>query len=192
MPRKSTFQIDLNVREFNEGFNLQSKCASPPGYSSLLKQESTWTAQGMSASRPPALTQAKTDQLTLKRKNMAMSIAMKPGQSILMNAFMMYMSGKQLNMWTITTTSGAVMSPLAGILALEKTFAHLATPDSKENYLQMPKLIFIALNLAWLALGLYKMSTMRLLPTTSADWTHRIEWKDMMETTSIPPDSMIL
>jgi hypothetical protein len=28
---------------------------------------------------------------------------------------------------------------------------------------------------------------MRLLPTTSADWTSKIEWKQMMERTSIPP-----
>ncbi|KAL7555950.1 hypothetical protein ACA910_015249 [Epithemia clementina (nom. ined.)] len=153
----------------------------------------------MSASRPPALTRAKQDQLTAKRKSMAMSIAMKPGQQILMNAFMMYMSGNQLNIWSITITSSAVLSPLAGILSLDRTFGHLeqssntSSPGSNaEDILQMPKLLFIALNLVWLALGLYKMSTMRLLPITSADWTHRIVWKDMMETTSIPPDSMIL
>ena len=189
---RSTYKLDLNVREGHEGYNLQSKCSSPPGYSSLLKQEVAWTSQGMSASKPPTLTQAKTDQLVAKRKNMAMSIAMKPGQQILMNAFMMYMSGKQLNIWSITVVTGAIMSPLGGILSLDKTFGHLQTPDAKEDYLQTPKLIFIALNLAWLALGRYKMSNMRLLPTTSADWSHWIEWKDMMETTSIPPDSMIL
>jgi hypothetical protein len=88
----------------------------------LQKQEATWTTQGMSASRPPALTQVKQDQLTAKRKNMAMTIAMKPGQQILMNAFMMYMSGSQLNIWSISITSSAVLSPLAGIVSLEKTF----------------------------------------------------------------------
>mmetsp|Transcript_1698 Transcript_1698/g.3609 ORF Transcript_1698/g.3609 Transcript_1698/m.3609 type:complete len:230 (-) Transcript_1698:201-890(-) len=190
--KRSSYKIDLNVREGHEGYNVQAKCPLPPGFSLLQKQEASWTAQGMSSSRPPALTQAKQDQLTAKKKNMAMSVAMKPGQQILMNAFMMYMSGSQLNIWSITITSGAVLSPLGGILGIEQTFRHLASPDAKEDYLTTPKLIYLALNLVWLALGLYKMSSMRLLPTTSADWTHRIEWKDMMETTSIPPDSMIL
>ena len=187
----------MNVREGHEGYNLQAKCESPPGYKALQKHEATWTSTGMSASRPPALTRAKQDQLTAKRKNMAMSIAVKPGQQILMNAFMMYMSGNQLNIWSISITSMAVLSPLAGILSLDKTFGHLQATaannaKSTEDILQMPKLIFLGLNIVWLALGLYKMSSMRLLPTTSADWTHRIVWKDMMETTSIPPDNMIL
>ena len=196
---RSSFQFDLNVREGHEGYNVQVKCASPPGYTNMQKHEATWTSTGMSASRPPALTRAKQDQLTAKRKNMAMSLAMKPGQQILMNAFMMYMSGNQLNIWSINITSMAVLSPLAGLLSVDKTFGHLqsaanasSSTSNSEDILQMPKLIFIALNLVWLALGLYKMSTMRLLPTTSADWTHRIVWKDMMETTSIPPDTMIL
>ena len=51
----------------------------------------------------------------------------------------------------------------------------------------MPKLIFVLLNCVWLAVGLYKMSKMRLLPTTSADWSGRIVWKQMDEITSIPP-----
>lgn len=192
MPRKSTYKIDLNVREGHEGYNTQVKCPSPPGYTLLQKQEMTWTTQGMSSSKPPALTQAKQDQLSSKRKSMAMSVAMKPGQQILMNAFMMYMSGSQLNIWSISITAGAVLSPLSGILSIEQTFRHLASPEAKEDFLQTPKLIYLALNLAWLALGLYKMSSMRLLPTTSADWTHRIVWKDMMEITSVPPDNMIL
>lgn len=196
--------MDLNIREGHEGYHLQVTCAAPPGYASYQKQEATWTSTGMSASKPPALTRAKQDQMTAKRKSMAMSIAMQPGQQILMNAFMMYMSGNQLNIWSINITSSAVLTPLAGILSIDRTFGKLqqmndnnpATTKSgsrgNDDMLQMPKIIFIALNLVWLALGLYKMSTMKLLPTTSADWTHRIVWKDMMETTSIPPDNMIL
>jgi hypothetical protein len=103
---------------------------------------------------------------------------------------MMYMSGSQLNIFSINTVSGAIMSPLTGLFSLHKTFSHLAdstTPSSDAN-LTTPKLVFVALNLVWLCVGLYKMSSMRLLPTTSADWMHRIAWKEMQELTSIPPD----
>ena len=102
-----------------------------------------------------------------------------------MNALMLYMSGSQLNIFSINTVSMAVFTPLASIFTLEQTFGHL----SQKVDLQMPKLLFVGLNLAWLCLGLYKMSSMRLLPTTSADWTSKIPWKDVMESTSIPPDS---
>ena len=105
-----------------------------------------------------------------------------------MNAFMMYMSGSQLNIFSISTTTSAIMSPVTNILSINKSFAHLADPNSEVN-LTTPKLLYLVLNMVWLAIGLYKMSSMRLLPTTSADWTHRIVWKDMMEVTSIPPDN---
>jgi hypothetical protein len=116
-----------------------------------------------------------------------MSIAVKPGQQIFMNAFMMYMSGSQLNIFSISITSSAILSPLSGIFGIDRQFGALQDVD-----LTVPKLIFVALNLAWLCVGLYKMSSMRLLPTTSADFAYKIEWKDMMETTSIPPDTMIM
>jgi len=90
-------------------------------------------------------------------------------------------------MFSINVTTMAIISPLTAIFTLDTTFRQFGDVD-----LQMPKLIYLALNLAFLGVGLYKMSSMRLLPTTSADWTSKIVWKDMVETTSIPPDTMIL
>ncbi len=117
-----------------------------------------------------------------KRKAQAMSLASKPGQQVLMNAFMMYMSGNTLNIFSISTTSMAIISPLTSIIQVESVFGKLEEVDT-----QMAKLIYVALNLVWLAMGMYKMSSMRLLPTTSADWADSIVWKDMMELSSIPP-----
>jgi len=130
---------------------------------------------------------AQQNALTAKRNSKAMSIAVKPGQQILMNAFMMYMSGSQLNIFSISITSMAIMSPLSNLLGIEQQFGALQDVD-----LTTPKLLFIALNMVWLGVGLYKMSSMRLLPTTSADFTYKILWKDMIETSSIPPDNIII
>lgn len=113
---------------------------------------------------------------------------MKPGQQIMMQAFMLYMSGSQLNMFSINVTTMAIITPLSAIFSMDTVFK----PFGSDVDLQMPKLIYLGLNLLFLGIGLYKMSSMRLLPTTSADWTSRIVWKDMMETTSIPPDTMVL
>jgi hypothetical protein len=109
-----------------------------------------------------------------------MAIAMKPGSQVAMNAFMMYMSGSNLNIFSINTTSSAILTPITSIFGINRTFANL---DVDTN---MAKAIYIGLNLVWLAVGLYKMSAMRLLPTTSADFADSIVWKDMMETSSIP------
>lgn len=40
--------------------------------------------------------------------------------------------------------------------------------------LRLPKLIYVAIQIAALAMGVYKCSTMGLLPLTSADWTHYV------------------
>ena len=121
-----------------------------------------------------------------RKQSMAMSLATGPGKSILMNAFMMYMSGSQLNMWSITIVSGAIMSPLKSIMSLHSTFARFEDPSGKVD-LNMPKLVYVILNVIWLGVGLYKMSKMRLLPTMSSDYAGTILWKEMDEITSIPP-----
>jgi ER membrane protein complex subunit 4 len=151
------------------------------GHAQLLAAERKSTTPGGGGGGAAAGSIQNRDALLAKRKSKAMSIAMKPGQQIFMNAFMMYMSGKTLNIFSISITSMAILSPLASLFTIDKAFGNLEL-DS-----QMPKLIYAACNLAWLALGLYKMSSMRLLPTTSADWTDSIVWKDMLETSSIPP-----
>ena len=161
--------------------------AAPVGKKNLLHEEkqllnSSNTEAGQTTAMATSNQQQKVLQAKLKAK--AMSLATKPGQQIMMNAFMLWMSGKTLNIFSISVTSMAILSPLQGILTLERTFG----PMQEQNAdVTVPKLIFVALNLVWLGIGLYKMSSMRLLPTTSADWTGSIVWKDMMETTSIPP-----
>ena len=168
------------MKEGCEGHTALLQCEPPVGFKDLQQQ----SRQGVSSG--PTLSVAEQNALAAKKKNRAMSIAVKPGQQILMNAFMMYMSGSQLNIFSISVTSSAILSPLAGIFGMQQQFGALQDVD-----LTMPKLLFVALNLVWLAVGLYKMSSMRLLPTTSADFTHKLEWKEMLETTSIPPDNMI-
>jgi hypothetical protein len=190
---RSTFSIDLNVREGHEGHHTLVKCAAPIGSKSALQQEKQWLASagagpsGSGKLTAPTLSVVQQQSIAAKKKTKAMAIAMKPGQQILMNAFMMYMSGSQLNIFSISITSGAILGPVGSILSMETVFGQFQDVD-----LQLPKLAFVALNLAWLGLGLYKMSNMRLLPITSADWTGKIVWKDMMEMTSIPPDNAMI
>lgn len=114
------------------------------------------------------------------QNNKAMGIATGPGKQIMMNGFMMYMSGNTLNIFSISITSMAIMTPIQSIFGVSKTFAPY--PNSS-----MPQLVYLILNLIWLCVGLYKMKNMNLLPVTAADWNGRIIWKHILEQTSIPP-----
>jgi ER membrane protein complex subunit 4 len=189
--------MDLTIRAGDEGHGNIVKCSAPCGYSAFQQNLSPMKIGSgdsqTTASSTLASTKKQQQILAAKRQKMAMSIALQPGQQIIMQAFMLYMSGSQLNMFSINVTTMAIISPLTAIFSIDQTFRKVQNDStSDDDVLQIPKFIYLALNLAFLALGLYKMSSMRLLPTTSADWLSKIEWKEMVETTSIPPDSMIL
>jgi ER membrane protein complex subunit 4 len=183
---RSQYSLNLNVLEGHEGYTDVLQYEQPIGYQALRQQELVLGSS--SSSGRPTLTVAQQTSLAAKKKSKAMAIAARPGQAILMNAFMMYMSGSQLNIFSISITSGAILSPLANIFGVQKQFGGSDVGAD----LAIPKLLFVCLNLVWLGIGLYKMSSMRLLPTTSADYTYKIVWKEMLEATSIPPGSMIL
>ena len=115
-----------------------------------------------------------------------MQIALSPGKQIAMNAFMLWMSGKNLNIFSISITSMAILNPIRGILSLSNAFRSCEDPDGKVD-LASSKALFVVLNLVWLGVGVYKMANMKLLPLTSADWEGYVVWKHVMETSSIPP-----
>mmetsp|Transcript_14363 Transcript_14363/g.40874 ORF Transcript_14363/g.40874 Transcript_14363/m.40874 type:complete len:183 (-) Transcript_14363:85-633(-) len=174
MPRKFKIQMELTLKESHEGFHTLSKLPKTVGHEAIM------LAARSGGTSVTASTQV-SEAIKAKKRAKAMSIATKPGQQVMMNAFMMYMSGKQLNIFSISTTSSAIITPITSLIQLDKPFASIDTDT------QLPKLIYALLNITWLLVGLYKMSSMRLLPTTSADWADRVVWKEMMESTSIPP-----
>ena len=127
-----------------------------------------------------------TIAIRARKQSKAFSIALSPGKQIAMNAFMLYMSGRNLNIFSISILSSAILSPIRGIMNVSNAFRSCEDPDGKLD-LTSSKALFILMNLAWLGVGLYKMATMKLLPLTSADWEKYVVWKHVMETSSIPP-----
>lgn len=121
-----------------------------------------------------------------RKQSKATSIAFSPGKQIAMNAFMLWMSGRHLNIFSISITTMAIASPIKGILGVANAFRSCEDPDGKVD-LNSSKALFVLMNLAWLGVGLYKMATMKLLPLTSADWEGYVVWKHVLETTSLPP-----
>ena len=96
-------------------------------------------------------------------------------------AFMLWMSGSSIQIFSIMATGMALINPLKGIGSIEQSFSRFDGVD-----LKIPKLIYIALQGLSIAVALYKCSTMGLLPVTSADWTSYLPTRQFTERVGMP------
>ena len=112
-----------------------------------------------------------------------LAIAYSPGKALFTTAFMLWMSGNSIQIFSIMMTGMALINPLKAIVATGKTFEKF----EKEGVdLRLAKLIFISLQVVSLLVALYKTHAMGLLPVTSGDWTSYIPTRTYAETSSSP------
>ena len=130
------------------------------------------------------LTQQKKHKADIMAKR-AMETGLAPGKNIFMQGFMMYMSGSSINIWSMMVVGHAFYNPIKALLSIDEAFARYASADSEID-LTLPKLAFIGCNAAMLALALWKLNTMRLLPITAADWTSFLVDKVDVESSGVP------
>ncbi|KAL0407874.1 UNVERIFIED_CONTAM: ER membrane protein complex subunit [Sesamum radiatum] len=95
-----------------------------------------------------ALSKQKKDAEANWKAQKAWEVAQAPFKNLFMMAFMMWMAGSTVHLFSI------VFEPYK---------------DNKVDLLA-PKLVFIALNLVGLGLGIWKLNTLGLLPTHVSDW----------------------
>lgn len=96
-----------------------------------------------------------------------MNIATSPGKQVLMTAFMLWMSGSSLQIFSIMMLSMAFWQPLQKLFNVQKAFARY---QGTEIDLLLPKLVYILLNLAGVGVALWKANALGLLPTSPTDW----------------------
>jgi hypothetical protein len=101
------------------------------------------------------------DQKELVQKS-AMALATAPGKQLFMTAFMLYMSGNSLQIFSIMMLGMAFWQPLQKMFNVSQEFARYA--DSPAD-LTMAKLTFVALNICGVLLACYKCHSLGLLPT---------------------------
>jgi len=99
---------------------------------------------------------------TLKLKK-AWEVALAPIKSLPMTAIMMYMSGNSLQIFSIMMVFMAFKNPVVGILATNQAFERFET-DSNRAKMFTVKLAYVAMQLVALALGVWKVNNMGLLP----------------------------
>ncbi|KAJ2613832.1 hypothetical protein H4S08_001999 [Coemansia sp. RSA 1365] len=130
-----------------------------------------------------AATQTRNDEADAAlRTKKAWEVAISPGKSLPMQAFMAWMSGTSVSIFSILITGMILMSPLRAIVSVQQTFAGLerAAKGSRLD-LSMQKAAFVAINIAGILFGVYRLSIMGLLPTTSSDWLAFLPPKEYME-----------
>jgi hypothetical protein len=99
---------------------------------------------------------------TLKLKK-AWEVALGPIKSLPMTGIMMYMSGNSLQIFSIMMVFMAFKNPIMGILGTNQAFERFETESNRAKMLQV-KLAYVAMQLVALALGIWKINGMGLLP----------------------------
>lgn len=124
-----------------------------------------------------------TDKLQASKEGVVMQIALGPGKALMSTAFMLWMCGSSIQIFSIYATGNALVNPIKGLLAVNAAFQQFEKEDGVSLFL--PKAIFAALQVLSLAVALYKCSTMGLLPLTSADWAGFLPKKQLMESAGL-------
>jgi len=108
----------------------------------------------------PAQTPEEIDTLKVKK---AWEVALAPIKGLPMTGIMMYMSGNSLQIFSIMMVFMAFKNPITGLLATGQAFERFDTPGNRSQILQV-KLAYIAMQLVALALAVWKVNSMGLLP----------------------------
>ncbi|KAF9885691.1 hypothetical protein FE257_012673 [Aspergillus nanangensis] len=137
----------------------------PPGFTSSRQGGKNRSQQQSAASSAPAKP-VETDTLKLKK---AWEIALAPSKQIPMNGIMMYMSGNSLQIFSIMMVFMLFKGPIQGLISTNTVFAKFDTEGTRSKLLGV-KAIYVVMQLLLLALGVWKVNAMGLLPTTRSDW----------------------
>ncbi|KAH0369557.1 hypothetical protein KCU89_g18587, partial [Aureobasidium melanogenum] len=86
-----------------------------------------------------------------------------------MNAFGMYMSGNSLQIFSIMMVFMLFKGPIQALINIQNVFSRFETEGTRDRLI-MVKLAYVACNFLALALGIWKVNGMGLLPTTRSDW----------------------
>ncbi|GAO16023.1 hypothetical protein UVI_02056020 [Ustilaginoidea virens] len=99
---------------------------------------------------------------TLKVKK-AWEVALAPVKALPMTAIMMYMSGNSLQIFSIMMVFMAFKNPIAGLMATNQAFERFQSEKNAAQIMQT-KLVYIAMQLVALGVGVWKVNSMGLLP----------------------------
>ncbi|KAF8229561.1 endoplasmic reticulum protein [Tricholoma matsutake] len=136
---------------------------SPPGFS-----KSSSSAKGLA--KQPSSSSESYDKLKEKR---AWDHAISPAKALPMQAFMLYMSGGGVQIFSMGIVFMLLLTPFKNIAGINDAFSSFApsTSDPKSlTTLPLQKAVFVLCNMVTLGVGLWKCRSMGLLPVGTGDW----------------------
>ncbi|KAL3467048.1 hypothetical protein BJX64DRAFT_189386 [Aspergillus heterothallicus] len=139
-----------------------SSIPDPPGFS----RKSGGKSRAEKSAAPTTSKPVETDTLKLKK---AWEIALAPSKQIPMNGIMMYMSGNSLQIFSIMMVFMLFKGPIQGLINTNAVFAKFDS-DTLRGKLLGVKAVYVLMQFVLLALGVWKVNAMGLLPTTRSDW----------------------
>ncbi|KAH6855593.1 hypothetical protein B0I37DRAFT_350751 [Chaetomium sp. MPI-CAGE-AT-0009] len=154
----------------------QAGIPDPPGYPSSQSPSNSKKKDAKDSKAAPRKAPTPEEMDTLKLKK-AWEVALGPIKSLPMTGIMMYMSGNSLQIFSIMMVFMAFKNPIMGILGTNQAFERFETESNRAKMLQV-KLAYVAMQVVALALGIWKINGMGLLPTTRSDW---LAWEAQRE-----------
>lgn len=149
------------------------------GWKELLEESGCPKAEILRDSQIPTIPRLSDDGLTVQRVNTgsnanvsafetaAMGIARGQAQSIFQIGFGMWMMGASINMWTLMMLSFQGVAPFRALFNVKQAFAAVDAPGVS---LTMPKIIYVAIHGLCALIVIWKVRSLGLIPTKSADW----------------------
>lgn len=139
---------------------------SPPGFDAEVATNSSTGSKMAKYSKDKA---SSVDVEQLKTKKI-WEIATGPAKSIPMNLIMSYMTGNSLQLIPIMMTVMLFINPLKAIFNdTNKIFKNLQT-DKNGSIILQAKIVYILCQLGCMAIGIWKLNKMGLMPNSDADW----------------------
>jgi len=158
-PRPQHFQTMSVTVDYSKWKSLPP----PPGFAPLIANKP------LKAINTPK----QADSYAALKEKRAWELAFSPAKSLPMQAFMLYMSGGGVQIFSMGIVFMLMFSPFKNVAAINTAFAPFApSPSSSKSFstLFAPKVAYILANMLTLALGLYKCNSMGLLPMGTGDW----------------------
>ncbi|CAI5518202.1 unnamed protein product, partial [Closterium sp. Naga37s-1] len=102
-----------------------------------------------------------------KKQERAWALAQSPTKNLLMMGFMLWMAGSTVHLFSIGITFSILWQPIAALRTINAAFEPFKDPKVD---VVLPKMMYAAVNLFLLSIGLWKLNGLGLLPTRPADW----------------------
>ncbi|KIR24806.1 endoplasmic reticulum protein [Cryptococcus deuterogattii 99/473] len=177
----SLIKLDYTVPQ-----SKSSSIPNPPGYLTpfTTKQSASASSKHVQANDEALAKRAR--QSTELRMKRAWDLALSPAKSLPMQAIMLYFSGSGIQIFSLGMIFMLLTQPIFAVLNIFQAFepfrptpsamprkgVKVAAEESTYAPLIGPMVIYVACQGLVLALGLYKCSSMGILPTGSGDWLH--------------------